>query len=94
MWVRSLDLLSELRIWQKKKSGIAINCGVGYRCGSDLVLLWMWCRPVATAPIRPLAWELPCATGVALKRQTENQNPLPVTLYHIGLFGFFKALIT
>ena len=21
----------------------------------DLVLLWLWCRPVATAPIQPLA---------------------------------------
>ena len=21
----------------------------------DLMLLWLWCRPVATAPIRPLA---------------------------------------
>ena len=35
-----------------------MNCGVGHRCGSDLALLWLWCRPVATAPIRPLAWEL------------------------------------
>ena len=26
----------------------------------DLALLWLWCRPVATAPMRPLAWELPC----------------------------------
>ena len=32
------------------------------------VLLWLWCRPVATAPIRPLAWELPYAKGAALKR--------------------------
>ena len=32
------------------------------------VLLWLGCRPMATAPIRPLAWELPYATGVALKR--------------------------
>ena len=23
----------------------------------DLALLWLWCRPAATAPIRPLAWE-------------------------------------
>ena len=32
----------------------------------DLVLLWLWHRPVATA--RPLAWEPPCATGAALER--------------------------
>ena len=34
-----------------------------------LVLLWLWCRPAATALIRPLAWEPPCAMSVALKRQ-------------------------
>ena len=41
--------------------------GVGGRCGSDPELLW--CRPAATAPIRPVAWEPPYATGVALKRK-------------------------
>ena len=35
----------------------------------DLVLLWLWRRPVATALIRPLAWELLCTMGAALKRQ-------------------------
>ena len=35
----------------------------------DPVLLWLWCRPAATAPIRPLAWKPPYAMGVALKRQ-------------------------
>ena len=30
-----------------------MNCGVGRRRGSDLVLLWLWCRLAATAPIRP-----------------------------------------
>ena len=33
----------------------------------DLALLWLWCRPVATAPIGALAWELPYAIGTALK---------------------------
>ena len=31
------------------------------------VLLWLWCRPAATAPMRPLAWKLPYALGAALK---------------------------
>jgi len=43
-----------------------VSCGVGRRCGSDPELLWLWHRPVATAPIRPLAWEPPYAAGVAL----------------------------
>ena len=33
----------------------------------DLALLWLWCRPAAAAPIRALAWELPCTMSVALK---------------------------
>ena len=35
--------------------------------GSDLTLLWLWRGLAAAAPIRPLAWELPYATGAALK---------------------------
>ena len=42
---------------------------VGNRHGSDLVLLWLWRRPAAIAPIQPLAWELPYAAGMALKGQ-------------------------
>ena len=34
-----------------KGSGDAVSCGVGRRRGSDPALLWLWCRPVATAPI-------------------------------------------
>ena len=34
----------------------------------DLALLWLWHRPAAVAPIRPLAWESPYAAGVALKK--------------------------
>ena len=31
----------------------------------DPALLWLWRRPVATAPIQPLAWEPPYAAGAA-----------------------------
>ena len=48
--------------------------GVGHRHGSDLALLWLWHRPVATALIRPLAWEPPCATGAALKKDRKDQK--------------------
>ena len=41
---------------------------VGRRCGLDPVLLWLWCRPVAVAPIGPLAWEPPYAKSAALQR--------------------------
>ena len=32
-----------------------VNCAVGHRRGSDPVLLWLWRRPAATAPVRPPA---------------------------------------
>ena len=43
-------------------------CGVGRRRGSDPVLLRLWCRPVATAPIGPLVWESPYVVGTALEK--------------------------
>ena len=34
----------------------------------DPALLWLWRRLAATAPIRPLAWEPPYASGAALEK--------------------------
>ena len=47
--------------------------GVGRRRGSDPVLLWLWSRQAATAPIEPLAWEPAYAEGAALKDQKTNK---------------------
>ena len=55
-------------------SSVAVSCGVGRRRSSDLALLWLWRRPAATAPIRPLAWEPPYATGMALKRTKDKKE--------------------
>ena len=40
-------------------SSVAMSCGIGHRQGLDPVLLQLWCKPAAGAPIRPLAWEPP-----------------------------------
>ena len=40
----------------------------------DPALLWLWRRPAATAPIRPLAWELPYASGAVLKSKKERKK--------------------
>ena len=40
----------------------------------DPRLLWLWDRLAATALIGPLAWELPYATGVALKSKTKTKK--------------------
>ena len=52
---------------------VNMSCGVDCRHSWDPALLWLWRRLVATAPIRPLAWELPYATGAALER-TKRQK--------------------
>ena len=52
----------------------SVSCGVGRRRGSDPALLWLWRRPVATALIRPLVWELPYATGAALEKAKRKKK--------------------
>ena len=47
---------------------------IGHGHGSAPVLLWLWHRPAAVAPIRPLAWKLPYAIGTALKRQKKKKE--------------------
>ena len=68
MWVRSLAFSVH---WG---SGVAANYGIGCRWGSELVLLWLWCRPAATALIPPLALELPYAADMSLKRKTKQSK--------------------
>ena len=50
-----------------------MSCGVGCRCGSDPVLLWLWRRPAAAALIGPLAWEPPVAQEME-KRQKRKEK--------------------
>ena len=42
----------------------------------DPELLWLWCSPATATLIRPLAWELPYAVGVALKRKIKSMGLL------------------
>ena len=63
-----------------------MSCGVGRRGGSDLALLWLWRRPAAVAPIRPLVWELPYATSVAQKSQGKKKKK-DTLFFHILFRG-------
>jgi len=51
-----------------------VSCGVGCRLGLDSALLWLWRRPVGTAPIGPLAWEPPYAAGAALEKAKKKDQ--------------------
>ena len=58
------DLVQWVKGWSSATSY------VGRRYSLDLC-----CRLAAAAPIWPLAWELPHASDVALKRQNKNKKP-------------------
>ena len=58
------------------ESGIAVSCGVGRRCGSDPMLLWLWHRLAAVVPIGPLAWETPYAVGAALEKGKKTKKKI------------------
>ena len=50
-----------------------MSCSIGPRHGLDMVL-WLWHRLEAVDPIRPLAWEPPCAAGGALKGKKKKKR--------------------
>ena len=60
-----------------------MSCGVGGRGDSDTSLLRLWCRQAAIAPIRPLVWEPPYATGAALKGQKDKKKKNTEALMHV-----------
>ena len=66
-----------------------MSCGVGHRLGSDLALLWLWCRQAAVAPIGPLAWEPPYAVNAALKSSKKIFFWLGFFLGGIKLYEMF-----
>ena len=71
----------KLKTWSSRSGAVETNLTRNHEvAGSilglaqqvkDLGLLWLWCRPTATASIRPLAWEPPLASGEALSHQWE-----------------------
>ena len=76
-----------------RESSIAVSCGVGHRCGSDLVLLWLWCRLTAAAPIQPLAWEPPYAVRATeengKKDKKKKEKKIQESLYPFKHCIFF-----
>ena len=69
---------------------------MGCRNSLDPALLWLWCRPAAVAPVRPLAWEPPFAMGVALKRQKDQKKDglyaINANILRVGSMAFYKCV--
>ena len=66
-----------------------VSYSVGLRCNLDLMLLWLWCRPAAAAPIQPLSRELPYAAYAALKKKKikTNKQKTQVKLRSRGVYS-------
>ena len=71
-----------------------MSCDVGHKRGSDPALLWLWRRPMAMAPIPPLAWEPPYAAVMSLekakrqppqkKKTKKTPNPVLLKVTHMA----------
>ena len=69
--VQSLASLSGLRIWHCPE--LWCRSDSAQILSSDPKWLWLWCRPAAAVPIRPLAWELSYAAGAVLKNKQKER---------------------
>ena len=65
--------------------------GVGRRRGSDLALLWLWCRPGAVDRIRHLAWKLTYAAGAALTNKKTKKKVICILMFITVLFTVGKT---
>ena len=55
------------------------------------MLLWLWYRPAAAAPIGPLAWEASYAAGSGLKEKAKKFALIFILLYfhaNVGRLSF------
>ena len=71
-----------------------MSCGVGCRRGSDPALQWLWHRLAATALIRFLVWEPPCAVGVALEKAKRPKRKKKNQLFYFGNVAWCKNRLT
>ena len=51
-----------------------MSCGAGHRRCLNPMMLWLWRRLAAIALIGPLAWEPPCAGGMALEKAKRKKR--------------------
>ena len=81
--------LGTMRLWVwslASLGGLRVQCCHDPIHGLDLVLLWLWYRLAAVAPMWPLAWEPPHASGAILKskkKKKEKRQRTPLQWYSL-----------
>ena len=68
-----------------------MSCGVGCRCGSDPVLLWLWHGWATAAPVGSLAWEPPSASGAA-QEKAKRQKKKEAVNFSKGVVPYYIAI--
>ena len=58
----------------QEKISMILGMVMSFGIQRQTTLLCPWHRPAATAPTRPLAWELPYAAGAALKSKKRKEK--------------------
>ena len=56
-------------------------------------MLWLWHRLAATAPIRPLTWEPPCAAGAA-QEMAKKKKKSSLNVYVFFTLERFRTVYT
>ena len=59
--------------------------GVGHRRSPDPVLLWLWCRLAAVAPIQSLAWEPPYGPKKKKKKKRKESKQAKIKIRYFSL---------
>ena len=76
-WMKYTKIFQEYNLGSSHCGAVETNPTRIYEeAGSIPMLLWLCGRQAAIAPIRPLAWEIPYATGVALKQKKSTNFQL------------------
>ena len=57
-----------------------------------MALLWLWHRPAAVAPIKPLDWEPPYAVGAALKSKKKKKKKKSILSFVLNLVFIFMNI--
>ena len=70
---KEVDSTPGLAQWVKDLA-LLVSCGVGHRCGSDPMLLWLWCRWVATALISTHSLRTSICPGNSPKKTKKKKS--------------------
>ena len=89
--LEDVGLILGLMQWVKYLP-VASSCSVGGGCGSDLALLWLWCRLSTAAPDLTPSLEISICRRCSPKK-TKKKKKYYLNLFVSMIFPFSKPVI-